>query len=86
MQAKSSGITLPQVHGIGKGLDRNIRPERQVIKPITASEAKGVTQIKPRLGQGRAGIKQKIKLPVSLPLDRPIIQLKKNQFHNSFKI
>ena len=34
--------------------------------------------MKPRLGQGRAGIKGKIKLPVSAPLDRPIIQLKEN--------
>ena len=37
---------------------------------------KGVSQIKPRLGQGRASIKQKIKLPISPPLDKPIIQLK----------
>ena len=36
---------------------------------------KGVSQIKPRLGQGRAGIKWKIKFPAS-PLNRPIIQLK----------
>ena len=36
----------------------------------------GASQIKPRLGQGRAGIKWKIKLPVSTLLDRPIIQLK----------
>ena len=31
-QAKSSGITLPEVHGIDKGIDPNIRPEKQVIK------------------------------------------------------
>ena len=53
-----------------------MRPEKQVIKPIITSEAKGVSQLKLRLGQGRAGIKQKIKLPVSPPLNRPIIQLK----------
>ena len=55
-QAKSSGKSLPEVHGIGKGLDLNIRPEKQVIKPIIAAEMKGVSQIKPRVGQGRAGI------------------------------
>ena len=71
-QAKSSGICLPEVHDIGKGLDPNIRPEKQAIKPIIASEAKGVSQIKPRLSQGRAGIKQEIKLPVSPPLKRVI--------------
>ena len=40
-QAKSSEITLPEVHGIHKGLDPNTRPERLVIKPIIALEAKG---------------------------------------------
>ena len=37
-QAKSSGITLPDIHSI----DPNVRPEKQVIKPIIASEAKGI--------------------------------------------
>ena len=55
--AKSSGLTLPKEHGIDKGIDPNIRPEKQVIKPIVSSETKGVSQIKPRLGQSRAGIK-----------------------------
>ena len=30
-QAKSSGIKVPDVHGVGKGLDPNIQPEKQVI-------------------------------------------------------
>ena len=58
-QPKSSGITLPGVHGIDKGIDQYIRPEKQFIKSIISSEAKGVSQIKPRLGQGRAGYKTK---------------------------
>ena len=45
-QAKSSGITLPEVHGIDKGIDPNIRPEKQVVKPVITSEAKIVSQIK----------------------------------------
>ena len=60
-----------------KGLDPNIIPEKWVIKPIIASEVKGVSQNKPRLGQGRTGIKWKIKFPVSPPIDRPIVELKK---------
>ena len=60
-QAKSSGISLPEVHGVKKELDLNILLEKQVIKLLITSEVKGVTQIKPRLGQGRASIKQKIK-------------------------
>ena len=31
---KSSGIKLPEVHGVGKGLDPNIKPEKQTINPI----------------------------------------------------
>ena len=58
-QAKSSGITLPEVHGVDKGFDQNKRLEKKVINPITSSEAKSIFQIKPRLGQVRAGIKQK---------------------------
>ena len=71
-QAKSSGITLPAVHGIDKGVDPKVQPEKQVIKPIIASEAKGVTQNKPRLGQGRAGIKRKVKVQIFLQLSKPI--------------
>ena len=41
---------------------------------------KRVSQIKPRLDQGRAGIKWKMKLPVSPLLDRPIMQLKEKPF------
>ena len=33
-QEQSSGIRLLEVHGIGKGLDPNIQPEKQVMKPI----------------------------------------------------
>ena len=31
LQAKSSGIKLPEVHSIGKRLDPNTQPERQVL-------------------------------------------------------
>ena len=34
-----------------KGIDPNIQPEKQVIKPIISSEVKGVTRNKPRLGR-----------------------------------
>ena len=35
-QTKTSGIILPEVHGIDKGIDPNIR--------VISSEAKGVSQ------------------------------------------
>ena len=53
-QARSSRIKLPDVHGIGKGLDPNIQPERQVIKPMPVTKVKEILQIKPRIGQRRA--------------------------------
>ena len=52
-QAKTSGTTLPEVHGIRKKLDPNVRPERQHALP-----KKEVTE-KPDIGQGRAGLKRK---------------------------
>ena len=33
-QVKSSSIRLPEVHGIGKGLDPNTQPGKQVLKAI----------------------------------------------------
>ena len=60
------------MHGIYKGTDPNIRPEKQVIKPVISPESKGVSQAKPRLGQGRAGIKWRtFKFPMSQPHDKP---------------
>ena len=44
-QAKSSGIILPEVHGIDNGIDPNIRPEKQIIKLVVIPEAKGIFHI-----------------------------------------
>ena len=76
-QAKSSGIKLPDIHGISKGLDLKIQPEKQVIKPMI-SKGKEIPQIKPRFRQGRAGLRckkpqithpiaQSVKQPVKIP-------------------
>ena len=78
-QAKSSGIKLPKVHGVGKGLHPKIQPEKQVTKPIAVTKEK-VPQVKPRLGQGRAGLRHKIKMPVPSLISKPIVQvMEKNQ-------
>ena len=45
LQAKSSGITLPEVNGIDKGIAPNITPEKQVIKPVITSEANSIYQV-----------------------------------------
>ena len=56
------------------------------MKPITTSEAKGMSQIKPRLGQVRACLRQKIKLPMSPPIDKPIVKLTKKPIPYTQKI
>ena len=48
-QAKTSGIKLPEVHGVGKSLDPNLRPEKQHTFP-KQGKLEG-----PQIGQGRAG-------------------------------
>ena len=52
-QTKMSGTTLPEVHGVRKKLDPNMRPEKQQALP-----KKGVTE-RPHIGQGRAGLRRK---------------------------
>ena len=58
---KASGVQLPEVHGSRKGLDPHRIPEKQP-QPITGLDA----ERKPRLGQGRAGVRGKA-LPLSDP-------------------
>ena len=52
-QAKMSGTKLPEVHGVRKVLDPNLRPEKQHAMP-----KKGITE-KLHIGQGRAGLRRK---------------------------
>ena len=51
---KASGVQLPEVHGLRKGLDPHKKPENQP-QPIVSSDVAR----KPRIGQGRAGIRRK---------------------------
>ena len=53
-QTKAKGEELPEVHGSSKRLDPHKIPERQ-IQPIVRVE----TDKKPRIGQGRAGMRRK---------------------------
>ena len=59
-QMKSSGITLPEVHGTKKTLDMNVLPEEETIQ----SQNKKIVKSRPKLGQGRAGIRCKNPQPV----------------------
>ena len=51
---KASGVQLPEVHGTRKGLDPHKKPENQS-QPIVSSDVAR----KPRIGQGRAGVRRK---------------------------
>ena len=55
-QTKSSRIKLPEVHGVSKNLDPNILPEKQSIRPLKGNE---ISQEKPRMHQGRVGMRRK---------------------------
>ena len=62
-QSKSISINLPEVHGVDKGINPHVRPEKQTLKPIIVTpETKTPTWKKPRLGQGRAGLRRKVKM------------------------
>ena len=54
-QTKASGVQLPEVHGSRKRLDPHKIPEKQP-QPITGLDV----ERKPRIGQGRAGVRGKL--------------------------
>ena len=54
-QTKSRGMKQTEVHGMKKFLGTNSLPEKQK----TASQVKKGSENKPRLGQGRLGVKGK---------------------------
>ena len=56
-QTKASGVQLPEVHGSRKGLDPHKILEKQPQPIVRPSIEK-----RPRLGQGRAGVRRKVKL------------------------
>ena len=64
-QARSSEIKLPEVHGMGKNLDSNIKPEKQHANPIKGSV------VKPCRGQGRAGLKRRRSDPINQTINPP---------------
>ena len=61
-QARSSGIKLPEVHGMGK-IDPNLKPEKQY------ANSKQGNMERPNTGQGRAGLRRRPD-----PINQPIYQ------------
>ena len=64
-QTQSSGIKLPEVHGMRKNLDPTMKPERQHANPIKSSV------VKQHIGQGRAGLKRKRSDPINQTINQP---------------
>ena len=65
LQAKTSGTKLPEVHGVQKGLDPNLRPEKQHTLPKQGKSERL------QIGQGRAGSKRKKPHPINQTINQP---------------
>ena len=72
-QVRSSGIRLPEIHGANKGLDPHAQPGKQKSFPIqTVNKGMPTHPIpKPRIGQGRAGLRRKVKVPLPIASPHP---------------
>ena len=64
-QAISSGIKLPEVHGVRKSLDPNLRPKQQHTFPKQGN----VERL--QIGQGRARSKRKKPDPINQTISQP---------------
>ena len=64
-QARSNGIKLPEVHGMGKNLIPYIKPEKQHANPKQGSVER------PHTGQGKAGLKRKKPDPIYQTINQP---------------
>ena len=64
-QAKSSGIKLLEVYGVGKNFEPNLKPEKQHAIPKQGSMERL------HMGQGRAGSRRKRPDPINQPINQP---------------
>ena len=86
-QVKSSGIKVPEIHGVNKGLNPHVKPERQNPLPSLPTYSTPTTNLaqsvdkgpptqpipKPRIGQGRAGLRRKIRTNLPIPLPKQML-------------
>ena len=83
-QTKSSGIKVPEIHGVKKGLNPHVKLGKQRPLPSLPMHSLLPTSTvhhvdkgqpthpipKPRIGQGRVGLKRKVKMNQPMPLSR----------------
>ena len=69
-QVRSSSIRLSEIHGANKGLDPQVQPGKQKSFPIqTINKGTPTHPVpKPRIGQGRARPRRKVKAPQPITL------------------
>ena len=74
LQVRSSGIRLPEIHGANKGVDPHAQPGKQRLFPIQNVNKGTPTHPipKPRIGQGRAGLRRKVKAPLPITSPHPL--------------
>ena len=63
-QTKGSGIKLPEVHRVDKGINPDIKPGKSSAKSHNPVD-------KPKLGQGREGLRRDMKAPAQVKVQRP---------------
>ena len=85
-QVRSSGIRLPEIHGVNKGINPHLKPERQRPLPTLPTQSIPPTHTtqpvdkgppthpipKPRICQGRAGLRRKVKAPLPIASPHPL--------------
>ena len=85
-QVRSSGDRLAEIHGVNKGINPHIKPERQRPLPTLPTQSIPPTHTtqpvdkglpthpipKPRIGQGRAGLRRKVKAPLPIASPHPL--------------
>ena len=85
-QARSSGIKFPEIHGVNKGINPHLKPERQRPIPTPPTQSIPPTHTsqsvdkgppthpipKPRIAQGRAGLRRKVKVPQPIASPHPL--------------
>ena len=58
-QTKASGVELSEVHSVDKGINPDMKPERQVLKSQESAD-------KPKLEQGRECLRREMKVPTQV--------------------
>ena len=66
VSSQNCGIKFTEVHGINQGVDPSVKPEKQILK-LAKLATESNHQSKPRLGQGRVGLRRNMKTPVQIP-------------------